>query len=50
MRTRLTFAVLLTAVAALAAQTPQDRPTFRSGANYVRVDMAPRATESRSTT
>lgn len=41
MRTRLAFAVSLTAVAALTAQAPQDprQPTFRSGANYVRVDM-----------
>ena len=41
MSTRLAFAVSLTAVAALAAQAPQDprQPTFRSGANYVRVDM-----------
>ena len=39
MRTRLLLVVSLTAVSALAAQTPQDRPTFRSGANYVRVDM-----------
>ncbi len=41
MRTRLTLALSVAAVAALAAQAPQDRnqPTFRSGANYVRVDM-----------
>ena len=41
MSTRLAFAVSLTAVAALTAQAPQDprQPTFRSGANYVRVDM-----------
>jgi VWFA-related protein len=41
MRTRLAFAASLTAAAALTAQAPQDRnqPTFRSGANYVRVDM-----------
>ena len=39
MRTRLVLVVSLTVVTALAAQTPQDRPTFRSGANYVRVDM-----------
>jgi VWFA-related protein len=41
MRTRLAIAVSLTVVAALTAQAPQDRnqPTFRSGANYVRVDM-----------
>jgi VWFA-related protein len=41
MRTGIAFAVSLTAAAALTAQAPQDRnqPTFRSGANYVRVDM-----------
>ena len=41
MRTRLTLAVSLAVVTALTAQAPQDRnqPTFRSGANYVRVDM-----------
>ena len=41
MRTRLTLVVSVAAVAALAAQAPQDRsqPTFRAGANYVRVDM-----------
>ena len=41
MRTRLALAVSLAAVATLTAQAPQDRgqPTFRSGANYVRVDM-----------
>src|SRR5688500_20214581 len=39
MRTRLVLVVSLTVITALAAQTPQDRPTFRSGANYVRVDM-----------
>ena len=41
MRTRLALGVFLTGVAALTAQAPQDRnqPTFRSGANYVRVDM-----------
>lgn len=41
MRTRLALAVCLTVVAVLTAQDPQDRrlPTFRSGANYVRVDM-----------
>jgi VWFA-related protein len=41
MRTRLTLAISLTVIAALAAQEPQDprQPTFRSGANYVRVDM-----------
>ena len=41
MRTRLALAVSLTGVAALTAQAPQDRnqPTFRAGANYVRVDM-----------
>jgi VWFA-related protein len=41
MRTRLTLVVFVAAVAALAAQAPQDRsqPTFRAGANYVRVDM-----------
>jgi VWFA-related protein len=42
MRTRLALlAVPLVAVAAVTAQAPQDRrqPTFRSGANYVRVDM-----------
>jgi VWFA-related protein len=40
-RTRLSIAVSLTAVAALSGQAPQDRnqTTFRSGANYVRVDM-----------
>jgi len=39
--TRLALGLLLTGVAALTAQAPQDRnqPTFRSGANYVRVDM-----------
>ena len=40
MRTRLTLAVSLTVVAALTAQERQgQQPTFRSGANYVRVDM-----------
>jgi VWFA-related protein len=41
MRTRLTLVVSLAAVVALNAQDPQDRtqPTFRAGANYVRVDM-----------
>ena len=41
MRTRLTLVVCLAAAAALTAQSPQDRtqPTFRAGANYVRVDM-----------
>src|SRR6185503_1837337 len=41
MRTRLAFSVSVAAVATLTAQAPQDRgqPTFRSGANYVRVDM-----------
>lgn len=39
MRTRLTLAVSLTVVTALTAQAPQNQPTFRSGANYVRVDM-----------
>ena len=41
MRTRLALAVSLAAVATLTAQAPQDRgqPTFRAGANYVRVDM-----------
>lgn len=42
MRTRLTIAFFVAAVAFPAAQNQQDRaqtPTFRSGANYVRVDM-----------
>jgi VWFA-related protein len=43
MRTRLTLALLTVAAAAVqTAQAPQDRtqpPTFRGGANYVRVDM-----------
>jgi len=42
MRTRLTVILLSLAAAALAGQAPQDRaqpPTFRAGANYVRVDM-----------
>jgi VWFA-related protein len=41
MRTRLALAASLAAVTALTAQAPQDRgqPTFRAGANYVRVDM-----------
>ena len=42
MRTRLTLlAVSLAVVATVTAQAPQDRgqPTFRAGANYVRVDM-----------
>ncbi|MGH9239491.1 MAG: VWA domain-containing protein [Vicinamibacterales bacterium] len=41
MRTRLVLVVSLTAVTALTAQEPQGprQPTFRSGANYVRVDM-----------
>jgi VWFA-related protein len=42
MKTRLTFVVSMAAAVALTAQAPQDRtqpPTFRAGANYVRVDM-----------
>ena len=42
MRTRLTVCLWFVAIAALAAQAPQgpsQPPTFRSGANYVRVDM-----------
>ena len=41
MRSRVTLALSLAAAAAIAAQSPQDptTPTFRSGANYVRVDM-----------
>ena len=41
MRTRLALAASVAAVATLTAQAPQDRgqPTFRAGANYVRVDM-----------
>lgn len=41
MRTRLILAVSLTVVTSLTAQDRQDprQPTFRSGANYVRVDM-----------
>ena len=41
MRTRLTLVLSVAAIAALAAQAPQDRnqPTFRGGVNYVRVDM-----------
>ena len=40
MRTRVTCLLSLAAAAVLAAQDPQDRePVFRSGANYVRVDM-----------
>ena len=39
MRTRLTLAVSVAVVATLTAQSPQNQPTFRSGVNYVRVDM-----------
>ena len=41
MRTRLALAASVAAVTTLTAQAPQDRgqPTFRAGANYVRVDM-----------
>jgi len=38
MRTRLVFVVCLAAVATLTAQD-RGQPTFRAGANYVRVDM-----------
>jgi len=41
MRTRLTLVLSVVTVSVLTAQAPQDRnqPTFRGGANYVRVDM-----------
>ena len=41
MRIRLALAASVAAIATLTAQAPQDRgqPTFRAGANYVRVDM-----------
>src|SRR5512145_2794131 len=42
MRTRLSIILSAAAVAAVTAQAPQDpsqTPTFRGGANYVRVDM-----------
>ena len=41
MRTRLTLVLSVVTVSVLTAQSPQDRnqPTFRGGANYVRVDM-----------
>jgi VWFA-related protein len=38
MRSRLVFALILCATAAASAQQPA-QPTFRGGANYVRVDM-----------
>jgi VWFA-related protein len=39
MRIRLTLAVSVAIAATLTAQSPQNQPTFRSGVNYVRVDM-----------